>query len=263
MRASTPAARVRALEAMGLGPLWVRRSLPVANGEGVATIDVRDGRATSLERASRIASLDWDAMRHEVAGCEACPLALTRTQTVFGIGAIRPEWLIIGEAPGADEDLRGEPFVGQAGKLLDAMLAAVGLSRDRDVFIANVLKCRPPGDRDPAPLEIESCRPYLERQVALLQPKLVLVVGKVASAALLGREGTMASMRGQPHRVVIGDREYPVIATYHPAYLLRSASEKAKAWDDLCLARETYRTLQTVDVRAIPAEVSDDLRGSA
>ncbi len=226
---------------MGLGPLWVRRALPMEEaGELLIPIVVRSGQARSAGQTARIGTLDWDALRDEVAGCVACALATTRTQTVFGVGAARPEWLVIGEAPGADEDLRGEPFVGQAGKLLDAMLAAVGLSREHDVFIANVLKCRPPGNRDPLRTEIESCRPFLERQIGLLRPKLILVVGKVATAALLGSEGTMASMRGRVHRVSIDGRETPVIATYHPAYLLRSLQEKARAWQDLCLARETY-----------------------
>lgn len=227
---------------MDLGPRWVLRASPHVVEEAVPVV-ARPDQTPSIERTSRIATLDWTTLGNEVAGCVACGLAATRTQTVFGVGAARPEWLVIGEAPGEAEDLAGEPFVGQAGKLLDAMLAAVDLSRERDVFIANVLKCRPPGNRDPSRTEVDSCRPFLERQIGLLRPKLILVVGKVATGALLGGDGTMASLRGRVHRVSIAGRETPVIATYHPAYLLRSLQEKARAWQDLCLARTTYEAL--------------------
>ncbi len=229
--------QIRAIEAMGLGPIWVRRAV-----DAPATQPAEDGVE---DRAGAIAVMPWDRLIETVGVCRACRLCETRTQTVFGVGAggdpgdeiPRPDWMIIGEAPGADEDARGEPFVGQAGRLLDAMLASVGLSRERNVFIANVLKCRPPGNRDPAPDEVAQCLPFLKRQIELLMPHLILVVGKFASAALLGREASIASLRGKEHRVSIAGRDIPVIVTYHPAYLLRSPQEKAKAWADLCLAK--------------------------
>ena len=215
---------------MGLGPAWILR-VPSALPASEEAAD---------ERTARIASLAWDRLAPAVAGCVACELCETRTQTVFGVGVERPGCLIVGEAPGADEDAIGEPFVGQAGKLLDAMLAAIGFSRATNVFIANVLKCRPPGNRDPSPREIDACRPFLERQIAVLAPPMILVVGKIASMALLQSEGSMASLRGREHRVTIGGREIPVVATYHPAYLLRSPDETAKSWADLCLARAVH-----------------------
>jgi uracil-DNA glycosylase len=228
------ASRRRTIEALGLGPVWVRR-------DGAVVVD--DGPADPSARASRIAVLDLPDLRDAVAACEACGLCTTRTQTVFGVGAEHPECLVVGEAPGAEEDASGEPFVGKAGRLLDAMLAAIGLARARNVFIANVLKCRPPGNRDPSSTEIAQCRPFLERQIALLAPPMILVVGRIASLALLQTEASMASLRGREHRITIAGREIPVIATYHPAYLLRSPEEKSKAWADLCLARATLDRL--------------------
>ena len=230
-------AQNRAIEAMGLGPLWVRRAVD-APATQPAQEEVED-------RGAEIAVMPWDHLIETVSVCRACRLCETRTQTVFGVGAglgsvgenTRPDWMIVGEAPGADEDAHGEPFVGQAGRLLDAMLASVGRSRERNAFIANVLKCRPPGNRDPAPDEVAQCLPYLKRQIELLAPRLILVVGKFASAALLGREASIASLRGKEHRVSIAGRTIPVIVTYHPAYLLRSPQEKAKVWADLCLAK--------------------------
>jgi uracil-DNA glycosylase family 4 len=176
-----------------------------------------------------------------VAGCRACRLCETRTQTVFGVGDPDPHWMVIGEAPGAEEDRIGEPFVGQAGKLLDAMLASVGLGRDGGgVYIANVLKCRPPGNRNPTPEEVARCSPYLRRQVELLRPRLILVAGRFAAQTLLGAEASIASLRGRVHRYRAGDLEVPVVVTYHPAYLLRDRHEdKARCWQDLCLARAT------------------------
>lgn len=234
------ARRSRLVEAMGLGPLWIRRSDRVERAgppREQAAIDPSTGRS------QRIATLAWQPLQEAVAGCVACGLSTSRTQTVFGVGAERPEWLILGEAPGADEDAQGEPFVGPAGKLLDAMLASVGHSRERNVFIVNVLKCRPPGNRDPSLVEVATCRPFLERQIELLAPRMILVVGKVASSALLGTDGTMSSRRGKRLSVSVAGREIPVVATYHPAYLLRSLGEKAKAWADLCFAREIYEGL--------------------
>ena len=230
---------------MGLGPLWVRRAAP-----STSAIDAPSDGVPDDARTMRIATLDWEPLREEVAGCIACGLSRSRTQTVFGVGVRRPDWLIVGEAPGADEDARGEPFVGQAGKLLDAMLTSVGLSRERNVFIANVLKCRPPGNRDPSVDEAASCRPYLERQIALLAPRIILVVGKVASGALLGTDQPMSKLRGQRHTLTIDGRDIPLIATYHPAYLLRSSEEKAKAWADLCFAREVFREIESASASA-------------
>ncbi|NNF40946.1 MAG: uracil-DNA glycosylase [Woeseiaceae bacterium] len=177
------------------------------------------------------AELGWDALQQCVADCTRCELAASRTQTVFGVGNRDADWLIVGEAPGAEEDRRGEPFVGRAGQLLDQMLQAIGQSRDR-VFIANILKCRPPDNRDPKPGEAAACRGYLERQIALVQPKIILAVGKIAAQNLLGCNDPVGRMRGKVHAL----GEIPLVVTYHPAYLLRSPSQKKKAWSDLCLA---------------------------
>jgi DNA polymerase len=177
-------------------------------------------------------NLDWASLREAVAGCRRCSLCESRTQTVFGVGSPDADWMIVGEAPGAEEDRRGEPFVGRAGKLLDQMLHAVGQGRDR-VFIANILKCRPPNNRDPKPEESAACRAYLERQIELVQPKILLAVGRIAAQLLLETDMPVGRMRGSVHQL----GETPLIVTYHPAYLLRSPSQKRKAWDDLCLAR--------------------------
>ncbi|MBX3695593.1 MAG: uracil-DNA glycosylase [Steroidobacteraceae bacterium] len=177
---------------------------------------------------------EWATLRAAVAACTKCRLCETRTQTVFGVGDTRARWLVVGEAPGAEEDKRGEPFVGRAGQLLNSMLRAVALSRDT-VFIANVLKCRPPGNRDPRPDEVAACLPYLERQVALIEPALILAVGRIAAQNLLGSNAPLARLRGRVHQ--FGVSGTPLVVTYHPAYLLRSPGEKRKAWEDLKLAR--------------------------
>lgn len=176
-------------------------------------------------------SLDWGELRDCVTNCTRCELAKSRTNTVFGVGDPNANWLIIGEAPGAEEDRRGEPFVGRAGKLLDEMLRAIGQSRD-SVFIANILKCRPPNNRDPKPEEAAECRQYLERQIELVQPKIILAVGKIAAQNLLGSSEPVGQMRGRRHEL----HGIPLVVTYHPAYLLRSPSQKSKSWSDLCLA---------------------------
>jgi DNA polymerase len=191
-----------------------------------------DAPAKGLEPAP---AGDWEMLRAEVAACTKCSLCETRTQTVFGIGNHRARWLIVGEAPGAEEDRRGEPFVGRAGQLLNSMLRAVDLTRD-NVFIANVLKCRPPGNRDPKPEEAANCLPYLERQIALVEPALMLAIGRVSAQTLLGTDAAVARLRGRVHH--FGERRIPLIVTYHPAYLLRAPAEKRKAWDDLKLARD-------------------------
>ena len=176
--------------------------------------------------------LGWDELRQCVTDCTRCELAESRIQTVFGVGNQNADWMIIGEAPGAEEDRRGEPFVGRAGKMLDEMLRAIGQSRD-SVFIANTLKCRPPNNRDPKPAEASACRDYLERQIALVQPKIILAVGKIAAQNLLGCDDPVGKMRGHGHDL----NGIPLVVTYHPAYLLRSPSQKSKSWSDLCLAR--------------------------
>ena len=186
-------------------------------------------------RAARIAALTWDEFASDVDACGACGLCKTRNRSVPGVGDVNAQWLFVGEAPGAEEDARGEPFVGQAGRLLDNMLAALGMARGRNVYIANVLKCRPPNNRTPEPSEADACRPYLERQVAMIRPKLIVALGKSAASLLLGTDATIASLRGRVHRY----RGAPLIVTYHPAYLLRNLPDKAKAWEDMLLARRT------------------------
>jgi uracil-DNA glycosylase family 4 len=197
--------------------------------------------ATS-DRRQAIARMEWDDLSRAVSTCEACDLCRTRTQTVFGVGHREAEWMIVGEAPGAEEDARGEPFVGQAGRLLDQMLAAVGLSRGGSgadsVFIANVLKCRPPGNRNPQPEEVARCEPFLQRQIELVRPRLLLVMGRFAAQSLLGTDASIAALRGREHAYRSGAAQIPVVVTYHPAYLLRSLGDKAKSWADLCLARD-------------------------
>ena len=192
--------------------------------------------AMIADRAIRELPLrDWHQLKDAVRDCTLCKLRAGCTQTVFGVGDEQADWLFVGEGPGADEDARGEPFVGEAGKLLDNMLMAIKLKRGKNVYIANVIKCHPPKNRPPEVGEISTCLPYLQRQIELIQPKIIVALGKVASNALLGKEATLASLRGTPHDY----RGIPLVVTYHPAYLLRSPSEKAKAWQDLCLAVKT------------------------
>jgi uracil-DNA glycosylase family 4 len=193
--------------------------------------------ASSL--APGVANADWQQLRTLVAECRACGLCAQRKQAVFGVGHERAPWLFVGEGPGADEDEQGDPFVGQAGKLLDSMLAAIGCQRGREVYIANVVKCRPPGNRTPTPEEAAACAPFLDRQIELIAPKLIVALGKSAATRLLGSEASLASLRGRVHRY----KDIPVVVTYHPAYLLRSLPEKAKAWEDLVFARRTLASL--------------------
>ena len=184
-----------------------------------------------------VAALGWPELRAAVADCRACALAESRQQTVFGVGHARAHWMVIGEAPGEQEDRKGEPFVGPAGQLLDNMLRARGLTRDeagpeRQVFIANTLKCRPPKNRNPDAAETACCAPYLERQIALVQPRIILAMGRFAAQALLASDEPLGKLRGRVHEW----RGVPVVVTYHPAYLLRTPTDKARAWEDLCLA---------------------------
>ncbi|MBY0575223.1 MAG: uracil-DNA glycosylase [Gallionellaceae bacterium] len=264
------------LRELNLYPLWQRRNAPALaeqpaepvpasssgrnaadTGQPVASItetapgtmeELTPPPSTTIEDA--LANLDWPELKKKVYDCTACALRAGCTQTVFGTGDEKAEWLFVGEGPGAEEDARGEPFVGQAGQLLDNMLLAIKLKRGKNVYIANIVKCRPPGNRAPTAEEIAQCLPYLQRQIALIQPKLIVALGKTAAMALLKmndakgseypptssnglkRETTLGNLRGMPHDY----RGIPLIITYHPAYLLRSPSEKAKAWQDLCLA---------------------------
>jgi DNA polymerase len=180
-------------------------------------------------------------LKAEVAVCTKCSLHSTRTQTVFGVGDEKADWLVIGEAPGAEEDRRGEPFVGRGGQLLDAMLRGIGLKRGENVYIANILKSRPPNNRDPKPEEVAVCLPYLMRQIALIQPRIMLAVGRIAAQNILQTDTPIGKLRGKVH--YFGELNTPLIVTYHPAYLLRSPGEKRKAWEDLKFARGLYRQL--------------------
>jgi DNA polymerase len=252
------AKRERYLQEMGLAPVWKLRAgsrssaapapaeprpvprrvappkfAPPPGLTGSVKLDLAD------DRAARILRMDWAELKSAVKGCEACGLRKTCTQTVFGVGDEQADWLLVGEAPGAEEDARGEPFVGQAGRLLDNMLAAIGLKRGENVYICNVLKCRPPGNRNPEPFEVGQCAPHLLRQLELIKPKLILAMGRFAVQTLLGTEASIASLRRRLHRY----QGVPLIVTYHPAYLLRNLPDKAKAWEDLCFARRSIAAL--------------------
>jgi len=248
------ARRKQYLEAMGLR-LWVRRDLAAPESAGAFVPQVDEGvsrmsaappadpasaaRAEvkppeSIEAPPEVPassySADWERLKRQVASCTACALHQSRTQTVFGVGDPKAALMVIGEAPGADEDRQGEPFVGRAGRLLTSMLAAIGLERD-DVYIANILKCRPPGNRNPSPAEVACCMPYLEQQIALVKPRLILSLGGVSAHNLLGTDEPVGRLRGEVHR--LGEAGHPVLVTYHPAYLLRQPADKAKVWQDL------------------------------
>ncbi len=203
---------------MGLAPIWRLKSKNV----------IREKPAGG-----------WIELKQAVPSCVACALHKGRTQTVFGVGDENADWMLIGEAPGAEEDRLGEPFVGQAGRLLDNMLAAIRLTRAQNVYIANVLKCRPPGNRNPEPEEIAKCTPHLTRQIELVKPKLIVAMGRFAAQTLLGTDATIASLRGKVHQYA----GVPLIVTYHPAYLLRNLPDKSKAWADLVFARKTMESL--------------------
>ena len=242
------------LREMGLGPIWklraqqpaVAHALQVeATASSVGTIDPVVSGHSSAAPAPAISDSsvdlpDWTSLEARVAACRQCRLCEARKQAVFGVGDRQADWLFIGEGPGAEEDARGEPFVGQAGQLLDHMLAAIDLQRGQDVYIANAVKCRPPENRTPDTEEINACQPYLSAQIALLQPKLIVVMGRPAAQAILGQAVKISEMRGKLHQY----KEIPVIVTYHPAYLLRNLLDKAKAWEDLCFMRRTMRTLK-------------------
>lgn len=237
------------LREMGLTPIWSLRGATPLPPEIVAEPRQAAARvvaepAAKIEqvalpdpnREATISEMSWDELVASIAACTACELSKTRNKTVPGVGDRNPAWMVIGEAPGENEDKQGEPFVGKAGLLLDAMLAAVGKKRTQGVFIANVIKCRPPGNRNPEPDEIAACAPYLKRQIALASPKLLLAAGKFAAQTLLNRDDTVGAMRAANDK---GGQfaGIPVVVTYHPSYLLRSPLEKGKAWDDLLKAR--------------------------
>ncbi|MDO9049129.1 MAG: uracil-DNA glycosylase [Methylobacter sp.] len=223
------ATRLQYLEAMGID-VWVPRAF--ADRQQATAPD-------AVADSAQPEPLDsWEALQAEVAPCTKCDLCKTRTQTVFGSGNKNADWMIIGEAPGQSEDQQGLPFVGKAGLLLTEMLRAIGLDRE-EVFIANIVKCRPPANRDPKPIEIETCKPYLLRQMALLKPKIIVVLGRVAAQALLNTDEPISKLRGKIHAL----NDTPVVVVYHPAYLLRSMLDKRKAWADLKLALQTYKTL--------------------
>ena len=266
---SPPLNRDQVLEEMGLGPRWVLRDPVTAKKSIAAVTDSRPATQASpaaadveipvgepvpatpapsakpvVEGSSEIAGMEWDSLRQSIASCRSCGLCAERRQAVSGVGDENASWLFIGEGPGAEEDARGEPFVGQAGKLLDAMLAAIDLKRGEDVYIANAVKCRPPGNRTPEADEVAVCFPYLQRQIELIQPKLIVLLGRVAVTSVLGQDGSLSSLRGKPLTYRAGEREIPVLVTYHPAYLLRNLPDKAKAWEDLCSARALMRTLK-------------------
>ena len=236
------------LQALGI-EVWLPRDHPLfatggteqggrAAGKPGLAPPARPESPPVRSEAAPPAPSSWEALQAAVAGCRRCGLHQGRTQTVFGVGKVDADWMLIGEAPGAEEDRRGEPFVGRAGKLLDSMLRAVGLSREQ-VFIANILKCRPPNNRDPKPEEVAACEDYLAQQIRAVQPKLILALGRVAAQNLLKTETPIGKMRGNRYRW--GDPAVPVVVTYHPAYLLRAPREKRKSWQDLQLAMKTYK----------------------
>ncbi len=208
------------------------------------------------DRALGTEAMDWPALREAVAGCTACKLCEGRTQTVFGVGHERAQWMVVGEAPGEQEDRQGEPFVGKSGQLLDNMLRAIGLTRTagdvgagqvdaaRQVYIANTVKCRPPFNRNPEPAELAQCEPFLIRQIQLVQPRIILAMGRFAVQSLLRSTEPIGRLRGRVHRY----EGVPLVVTYHPAYLLRNPEDKARAWDDLCLAREAMAEAQAAGI---------------
>jgi len=218
-------------------PLPAAAAPPVDEASSSAPVQAEPG-----SRPLGIDTMGWPALREAVAACTACKLCTGRKQTVFGVGNERAHWMIVGEAPGEQEDLQGEPFVGKSGQLLDNMLRALGLTRgdapaEQQVYIANTVKCRPPGNRNPEPAELAQCEPFLIRQIALVQPRIILAMGRFAVQSLLRSTEPIGRLRGRVHQY----QGVPLVVTYHPAYLLRNPEDKSRAWDDLCLAREALR----------------------
>lgn len=231
-----PLTRLRYLEAMGID-VWVQRTPVLAVSTAVAA-DTECLASTELAAPPSDLAVHWATLAQEVKNCQACGLCQSRTQTVFGVGAKTADWLLIGEAPGQSEDQMGEPFVGKAGQLLNEMLLAMGLQRD-SVYIANMLKCRPPNNRDPQADEIAACSGFLQRQIALIQPKIILAVGRIAAQNLLQQTLPLSKLRGQVYQI----QNIPLTIVHHPSYLLRSPLEKRKAWEDLQFAVAHYRSL--------------------
>lgn len=230
--------REQMLVEMGITPLWVLREAPAEQmpaPEPVVIADDPDQVPADLPKALSVSAgaLDWPALEEAIRQCRNCDLCQQRKQAVPGVGDRNPDWLFIGEGPGSEEDARGEPFVGQAGKLLDSMLAAIDLARGNRVYIANAVKCRPPNNRTPEASEMAACRPWLERQIELLKPRVIVLLGKAAVHSVLGDDRALGAMRGQRFEY----KGIPVAVTYHPAYLLRNLPDKAKAWEDLLFAR--------------------------
>ncbi|MGB5474015.1 MAG: uracil-DNA glycosylase [Gammaproteobacteria bacterium] len=225
------------LEALGI-QRWVVHRV------SSAVADPADGPREEARQDDTVGTMGWEALRAQAAGCTRCALHETRTQVVFGIGDRNADWMLIGEAPGADEDRQGEPFVGRAGQLLNEMLFAAGYRREQ-VYIANILKCRPPGNRNPQPEEVSRCEDYLLRQIELVQPKIILALGGIAAQNLLHTDVSVGRLRGIRHS--FGEPGIPLVVTYHPAYLLRSPLEKRKVWIDLQFAREVYSELQATN----------------
>lgn len=261
------ATRLQYLEAMGID-VWVSRRLPIAGqlpagddelSKNVGWVELCETHhapvdqqqkdsmegsplpllASEQEQTVRNSEQAWSDLKNAVANCRACGLCETRTQTVFGVGNHQAEWMLIGEAPGQNEDLQGEPFVGRAGQLLTEMLRAIGLKRE-EVFIANMLKCRPPNNRDPSGEEVAACHNFLLRQIELIRPKIIVAVGRIAAQNLLKTQQSLSKLRGARHYL----ENYPLVVVHHPAYLLRSLTEKAKAWDDLQFAMSVYQSLE-------------------
>ncbi len=242
------------LREMGLTPVWRTKGTggPTKSVAPPVPVEARGQEAgaenipstPSVAREARIAQMDLPVLKAAVADCSACDLHKSRTRTVFGVGDENADWLLVGEAPGAEEDRQGEPFVGQAGQLLDAMLAAIDQKRGENVYIANVLKCRPPGNRNPEPAEVAQCAPHLARQIALIRPRLILALGRFAAQTLLATDASIASLRGRLHIC----QGVPLIVTYHPAYLLRTPTDKSKTWQDLVFAANTMAALQAAEM---------------
>jgi DNA polymerase len=238
--------RKQILNELNLLPLWQLKSDSSKRNEvfesqsaGLGNLSFAPDIAKDSQQFQEVHRMNWDQLKLAVSHCTTCPLSQTRTQTVFGVGDENADWLLVGEGPGAREDATGEPFVGQAGKLLDQMLAAIRLKRGQQVYITNIVKCRPPNNRNPSSHEARQCEPYLTRQIALTRPKLIVALGKVAAHNLLKCNDSISSLRGKVHDYC----GIPLIVTYHPAYLLRSLPEKAKAWKDLCFALSTMQSL--------------------
>jgi len=229
--------RLQYLEAMGID-VWVPRTTK-EQGEQALTSETEAIVEPTEPETTFSAQEKWNSLQTEVAACTKCALCEARTHTVFGTGNKNADWMIIGEAPGQNEDLQGKPFVGNAGALLTEMLRAIGLPRE-DVFITNILKCRPPGNRDPKPNEAENCNDYLQRQQQLIQPKIILAVGRIAAQTLLKTDEPLARLRSKKHTF----NDTPVVVVYHPAYLLRSLAEKRKAWLDLQFAMRIYNEIE-------------------